>query len=67
VYVPPDEIAYDNVERIFDARLTYYKGALMLHMIRYQVNNDDLFFQSFKNFQAAFADSVATGIDFSTF
>lgn len=64
VYVPPDEIAYDNVERIFDARLTYYKGALLLHMIRYQINDDDLFFQSFKNFQAAFADSVATATDF---
>jgi aminopeptidase N len=64
VYIPPDEIAYDNVERIFDARLTYYKGALLLHMIRYRLNNDELFFQSFKNFQVAFADSVATGLDF---
>ncbi|MFU8843054.1 MAG: M1 family aminopeptidase [Bacteroidales bacterium] len=64
VYVPPDEITYDNVERIFDARLTYYKGALLLHMIRYMLNNDDLFFQSFKNFQAAFADSIATALDF---
>lgn len=64
VYVPPDEIAYDNILRIFDSRLTYYKGALILHMIRYELDDDDLFFQVFQNFQNEFKDSVATADDF---
>ena len=64
VYVPPDEIDYDNILRIFDSRLTYYKGALILHMIRYELGDDDLFFQVFQNFQNEFKDSVATADDF---
>ena len=64
VYVPPEEVQYDNVERIFDSRLSYYKGALMLHMLRFELNDDDLFFQVYKNYQEMFADSIATGLDF---
>ncbi|MBM3436003.1 MAG: M1 family metallopeptidase, partial [Bacteroidetes bacterium] len=64
VYVPEEEITYENVERIFDSRLSYYKGALMLHMIRFELQNDDLFFQVMKNFQIAFADSTASATDF---
>jgi aminopeptidase N len=64
VYVPAEEIAYDNVERIFDSRLTYYKGALMLHMIRFELDDDNLFFQVYKNYQSQFKDSVATSLDF---
>jgi aminopeptidase N len=64
VYVPPEEVQYDNVLRIFNSKLSYHKGALLLHMIRYELNDDDLFFQVYKNFQEQFADSVATGLDF---
>ncbi len=64
VYIPADEITPDNVSRIFSSRLSYYKGAYLLHMIRFDLNNDDLFFQAFKNYQEKYADSVATGIDF---
>ena len=64
VYVPDNAIEYDSVWRIFDARLTYHKGALLLHMIRFELNNDDLFFQVFKNFQQQYAGNTATGIDF---
>ncbi|MCD4694816.1 MAG: T9SS type A sorting domain-containing protein [Bacteroidales bacterium] len=64
VYVPPEEVSYDNILRIFSSRLSYYKGALILHMIRYELDDDDLFFQVFKNFQESFKDSVATGQDF---
>ncbi len=64
VYVPDEAIEYDSVWRIFDARLSYHKGALLLHMIRFELNDDDLFFQVFKNFQQQYADGVATGLDF---
>jgi aminopeptidase N len=64
VYIPANEIAYDNVERIFDGRLSYYKGAVIIHMIRYELQNDNLFFEVLQNFQAQFKDSVASGIDF---
>ncbi len=64
VYVPPEAVQYDNVERIFDSRLSYYKGALMLHMLRFELDDDDLFFQVYKNYQEKFSDSVATALDF---
>jgi len=64
VYVPEEDVTYDNVERIFDSRLTYWKGALIINMIRFEIQNDDLFFQVLKNFQAEFADSTASAIDF---
>jgi aminopeptidase N len=64
VYVPEEDVTYDNVERIFDSRLTYWKGALIINMIRFEIQNDDLFFQVLKNFQIEFADSTASAIDF---
>jgi aminopeptidase N len=64
IYVPEDEITYDNVDRIFDSRLTYFKGAIMLHMIRFELNSDELFFTVLKNFQEQFADSLASAPDF---
>ncbi len=64
VYVPPDEVYYGNEMRIFNGRLSYYKGAYVLHMIRYELGDDALFFQVMRNFQEAFADSVATSHDF---
>ncbi|MCD4664616.1 MAG: T9SS type A sorting domain-containing protein, partial [Bacteroidales bacterium] len=64
VYVPPEEIIYNNESRIFNSRLSYYKGALIIHMIRYELQDDDLFFQVLKNFQEEFRDNTATGMDF---
>jgi aminopeptidase N len=64
IYVPEEEVAYDNVERIFDSRLTYWKGAVILHMIRFNLQNDTLFFDVLKNFQQKFADSLASAQDF---
>ena len=53
-----------NDGRIFSGRLTYDKGAGIIHTIRYIINNDSLFFNGLKSFQTKFADSVASGIDF---
>ena len=59
----PDEFKYDE-NRIFDYRLSKKKGAAILHMIRFEVGNDSLFFLSLKNFQNEFKYNVATGLDY---
>jgi aminopeptidase N len=64
VYVPEEEVQYGNESRIFSGRLSYYKGAYLLHMIRYELDNDDLFFAVLRDFQEIFRDSVATSQDF---
>jgi len=40
----------NNEDRIFDYRLTYAKGSMMVHLIRYIINNDDLFYQALRNY-----------------
>jgi aminopeptidase N len=62
VYIP-DEFSNDE-DRIFDYRLTYKKGAAIVHMIRFELDNDSLFFQTLKNFQNQFQYNVASGLDF---
>jgi aminopeptidase N len=52
-----------NESRIFSSRLTYDKGAAIIHSLRYLVNDDALFFQTLRNFQQDFADSMAKGVD----
>ena len=53
-------------DRIFDTRLSYDKGSVLIHMIRFELQNDSLFFQVLKNFQNKFKYSVATGLDFKS-
>lgn len=62
VYVPAMQIS--DVFRIFNGRLSYKKGAAILHQLRFEINDDALFFSIMEEFQIAFADSVATGDDF---
>jgi aminopeptidase N len=38
-----------NVERVFSARLSYYKGALLLHMLRLKMG-DEAFFEACRNY-----------------
>lgn len=38
-----------NVSRIFDGRLSYYKGAMVLHMLRQKIG-DKVFFKSLKEY-----------------
>jgi len=64
VYVPDEEIYYGNEWRIFDGRLTYKKGAAIIHQIRYLINDDDLFFEAMQNYTAEFSGTTATGLDF---
>lgn len=62
VFIPLTETLTDS--RIFSGRLSYNKGACIIHGIRYVINNDFIFFKSLKDFQTEFKDSVATGEDF---
>ncbi|KAA9345676.1 M1 family aminopeptidase [Adhaeribacter soli] len=57
LYVPAADSM--NVNRIFDSRLTYDKGAAVVHMLRFEMNNDALFFATLKTYQQALKDSTA--------
>jgi aminopeptidase N len=61
VYIPFEDA--NNEARIFNYYLSYKKGASLVHMIRYLIDNDNLFFQSMENFLQEYSDSVATGED----
>lgn len=52
-----------NDASIFSSRLTYNKGAAIIHTLRFMVNDDVKFFTALKNFQLQFKDSVATAMD----
>ncbi len=62
VYVPEEDLG--DIWRIFDGRLSYSKGALLLHMIRFELQDDDMFFNVMQSYTAEFGDSTATGDDF---
>jgi aminopeptidase N len=64
VYVPLNEI--NDVGRVFSGRLSYRKGASIIHMLRFEMDNDTAFFNTLKNFQQIYKDSVATGEDFKS-
>ncbi|MCX7955015.1 MAG: M1 family aminopeptidase [Bacteroidales bacterium] len=64
VYVPFEEI--NNEKRIFNSNLSYKKGACLLHMIRYLCENDSLFFETLKQLQIIYNDSILTGHDVKT-
>jgi len=53
-----------NENRIFSGRLTYDKGAAIVHSMRYMINDDNQFFQILRDFQNTFADGTAYGVDF---
>lgn len=52
-----------NESRIFSGRLTYDKGAAIVHTFRFIMNDDAAFFQALKNIQTDFKSSVANGLD----
>jgi len=62
VYVPDSLVSDENI--VLDYRLQYKKGSSILHTLRYEINNDSLFFAALKNFLSAYAYSVATADDF---
>jgi aminopeptidase N len=53
-----------NEARIFSSRLSYNKGACVLHTLRFIINNDSIFFLTCKNYQQQMKDSSATIVDY---
>lgn len=53
-----------DVNRIFDGRLTYYKGAAVAHMLRYLAPADSLFFIGLRNFQQQYKYGTAVTAEF---
>jgi aminopeptidase N len=62
IYVPISQIA--DEARIFDYRLTYEKGAAIIHTMRFILNDDILFFNVLRNFQSTYGFNVASAEDF---
>ena len=62
VFVP--EAFSTDEERIFDYRLSYKKGAAIIHMIRGELQNDSLFFSILRDYLDRYKNDVATGEDF---
>ncbi len=62
VYVPEEEA--ENVYRVFNYELSYKKGASILHMLRNELNDDDMFFSVLRSFQERYKDDVATAVEF---
>ncbi len=64
---PTESIAFTdstNVSRIFSTELTYYKPAAMIHMLRFELNNDSLFFAFLKAYQNKFSHKTLNTIQF---
>jgi hypothetical protein len=49
---------------MFDSRLTYNKGSAFIHILRYELQNDSLFFAFLKAYQQQFAFKTASTADF---
>lgn len=64
VYIPAAQAIDEN--RIFDSRLSYDKGGSIIEQIRFELQDDALFFKTLRNFQEIFKDSIASGDDFRT-
>jgi len=62
VHVPEASVFDEN--RIFSSRLSYKKGSAIIHNLRFEMQDDNLFFQALKNYQQQYKDSVATANDF---
>jgi aminopeptidase N len=62
IYVPTADLG--DMNRIFDSRLSYDKGSAIIHMIRFEMQNDTNFFNTLKQFQIQYNKSTAIGDDF---
>jgi hypothetical protein len=56
-----------NANVIFNSRLTYDKGSAIIHSLRYEINNDSVFFPAIRAFQNMYHGSTASVIDFRDF
>lgn len=49
-----------DVERIFSNRLTYNKGGSIVHTLRFEANNDSLFFSAIRTYLQQYGGKTAT-------
>jgi aminopeptidase N len=52
-----------NVSRIFNSSLSYKKGASVIHMLRYLLNDDAKFFRALRTYQTQFRGGTARTAD----
>lgn len=62
VFVPNSSVYDEN--RIFSGRLSYNKGAAIIHTLRFELQNDNQFFQILQQFQNQYRNSFASATDF---
>jgi len=62
VYVPAEDV--EDVYRLFSYALSYKKGAVLLHMIRFVLDDDALFFEVLRSYLDRYQNGLATGADF---
>jgi aminopeptidase N len=56
-----------TITSVFGNRALYYKkGSMVINSLRFHINNDDLFFQSLRNYQTQFAGKSAFVSDFKS-
>lgn len=65
VYVPEAEIGDES--RIFSSLLSYDKGSCLVHMIRCELNDDEMFRNIIQGFQKEYAHKSVTGDDFQRY
>ena len=53
-----------NVSRIFDSRLTYDKGGAIIHTLRWEINDDSIFFLILQTWQQQYANSNGSALQF---
>ncbi len=62
VYVPA--ISAGDEGRIFNSRLSYKKGASIIHMLRQEIGSDSQFFNIITSFLSRYGNGNASGADF---
>ncbi len=53
-----------NINRIFSSRLSYNKGAAVIHSLRFIINNDSVFFPALRNYSNQYKHTTASIDDF---
>jgi hypothetical protein len=64
VYVP-DASLYDE-GRIFSSRLSYNKGSAIIHNLRFEMQNDFLFFNTLRQFQQTYKNKPVAAANFKS-
>lgn len=62
VYVPENQAMIPA--RIFDGRLSYNKGGAILHLLRFEIDNDSLFFLAIRSYLYKYKFGTATALNF---